>query len=209
VLRELYRDIEAWSLYEDIIFRWQTIFFNYQRLETEIKNRSLLEAASSLLLTIAKEQEIVVGNGFLGFHVIYTPEKVNHGIKAFIEEWNLDVYVAILDTDDLKPMHVSQIMNDAKSRDIERECVIFIRASTIRNSIPRLKATQSFTFKDCKWPVLLELQKKHGICSSCGRTGHHHTNCKRKFCIRCHRFGHLKSDCFAKVDHRGNRLDSY
>jgi hypothetical protein len=97
---------------------------------------------------------------------------------------------------------------------IERSCVIFLRTSKIISDLSILESKyrneddyDHHTFKDCKWPILKNIEKIRGNCANCGILGHASEDCKQLWCIRCGRKGHTSSKCFAKTHINGALLD--
>lgn len=84
---------------------------------------------------------------------------------------------------------------------VEPEFHIFLHCSTILRCFSS-PCDSLVTLKDCGWPILREIESKHGICASCQNNfrGHTSDNCRYKFCRRCGRKGHLSQNCYAKKD---------
>ena len=76
---------------------------------------------------------------------------------------------------------------------------IFLHCSTILRELSSLEES-SVELKDCKWPILKEIEERHGICANCGTHGHDSASCSFLFCMKCGRTGHLRGDCFARRD---------
>ena len=87
--------------------------------------------------------------------------------------------------------------------DTEDNFIIFLNCAKVigdLSCIERMAKGGRWGFKDCRWAVLKEQERMHGICANCGRKGHQSERCYKKFCIRCGRKGHEKTECFAKKD---------
>ncbi len=88
---------------------------------------------------------------------------------------------------------------------IPRDFHVFLHCSTVLSRLGSLAVEQAY-FKDCRWPILKELEHHHGLCANCGKTGHTSDICRNKFCVGCGRFGHVQSGCYARTDILGNTM---
>jgi hypothetical protein len=86
-----------------------------------------------------------------------------------------------------------------KHSSVETEFHIFLHCYTIFRQLSTPEDTL-VTVKDCKWPVLKELEASHGFRANCRHRGYVSDNCQFKMCLRCGRKGHLKKDYFARRD---------
>lgn len=82
---------------------------------------------------------------------------------------------------------------------VETDFHIFLHCSTIIRELSSLDE-DSIVLKDCRWPILKNIEENYGICANCGVKGHDSNICRIKFCMRCGRNGHLHQKCFARSD---------
>jgi hypothetical protein len=88
-----------------------------------------------------------------------------------------------------------------KHGSVEPEFHIFLNCSTVFRCFSSPDES-IVTLKDCRWPILKEIEKSRGICANCHNSfrGHTSDTCKYKFCRRCGRKGHMAHDCYARKD---------
>ena len=88
-----------------------------------------------------------------------------------------------------------------KKSDVQIEFHVFLHCSTIIRYFSSLNESL-VELKDCRWPILKDIERNHGICANCQNEfrGHTSDNCRHKFCRRCGRNGHLFSQCYAHRD---------
>jgi hypothetical protein len=129
------------------------------------------------------------------------------------EEWEYGLLVSGFNVD-LPTSHICIFVfdndSDAKNkqwqhRSVKRDFHVFLRCSTIINQLGSL-AREIVYLKDCRWPILKQLEQSNGLCANCGRFGHISDNCFAQFCIRCGRTGHVKRQCFAMTSTTGEYL---
>ncbi len=95
-----------------------------------------------------------------------------------------------------------------KHGSVEPQFHVFLHCSTIIRCFSSPDESV-VTLKDCRWPILKEIEKSHGICANCSRHGHTSDKCQYKFCMRCGRKGHIINDCFASKNILNESLQSF
>lgn len=104
--------------------------------------------------------------------VLQKLKQVKYGIIV-----NEEKYMGIVLED--TPHHIVNIMNHALMHGIERDMVYLIWAGTVISE-NRYSLDDVMSLKDCKWPILKELETQHHICSYCFKYGHHSSRCLKK-----------------------------
>jgi hypothetical protein len=104
------------------------------------------------------------------------------------------MFIYLIDSD-RNTMQAGQWKHDS----VERVFHIFLHCSTIVRDFGTLEEN-IITLKDCRWPILKDLEANYTICANCGRHGHCSIRCRFTMCLRCGRTGHLLSNCFARKD---------
>ena len=86
-----------------------------------------------------------------------------------------------------------------KHPSVESAFHIFLHCGTILRYLSSLE-DDVVLLKDCRWPILKNVEENHGICANCGVLGHCSSDCHALFCLRCGRNGHIRKDCFESKD---------
>ena len=131
------------------------------------------------------------------------PDDDENGL--YIYEWachatlpTSNLYIRLLPSAGILPETRWRMENDT-----EDSFIIFLHCTKVISDlscIEKIAKGERWSFKDCRWAILKNQERTHGICANCGRRGHQSEGCYKKFCIRCGRKGHVQVDCFARRD---------
>ena len=64
-------------------------------------------------------------------------------------------------------------------------CIMAIRRSTVINTFRRTKRPHGMEFKNCLFPILMEIERQQNICANCGIYGHKQHECYRRASFKC------------------------
>lgn len=89
------------------------------------------------------------------------------------------VYVGIILDDTFQ--HRMNIINEASASNVKQKNIYMAWAGTIvREHYQNRDMDDLLCFKDCKWPILKEMEKDHKLCSYCLKFGHTKNVCYKK-----------------------------
>ena len=204
-IKELERDIAT-----DYISHWNMLEFRKR-----ITGLSSLEKAKLIIREYMGEFYIIHPN-FSDIQLSKIWKEDENGLYFKRGDWygggigepheHNDIYIYLFDNDrDIKG-------NQWKPDGVERRFVMFLRTFKVIGDLPVMEHKirnnhDTHEFKDCKWPILKQLEKTFfGGCANCGIPGHTSESCRQKCCVRCGRKGHLMPDCFARKHVNGGLM---